>query len=67
MPPASQDWPVRTRQSSVPAELISSMPTDQGPCFSCLIIQNMISIFIDLRMTPDDNGKMMACIAKTPY
>jgi hypothetical protein len=26
----------------------------------------MISIFIDLRITPDDNGKMMACIAKHP-
>ena len=72
-PVASLEGPVRTRQSRIPAEMICSMPTDQGRrpdcayhAFAKLIIQNMISIFIDLNMTPEDNTKMMACIAKHP-
>ena len=73
-PPASQEGPGRTtRQSRIPAEMICSMPTDQGQrpdcafhAYTSLIIQNMISIFIDLRMTHEDNATMMACIAKHP-
>ena len=72
-PVASLEGPVRTRQSRIPAEMICSMPTDQGHRGDCayhayakLIIQNMISIFIDLNMTPEDTAQMMACIAKDP-
>ena len=74
--PASQEGPegmAFTRQSRIPAEMICSMPTAQGRRPDCayhaytkLIIQNMISIFIDLNMTPEDNAKMMECIANHP-
>jgi len=73
IPISSQEGPVRTRQSRIPTEMICSMPTAQGQRGDCayhayakLIIQNMISIFIDLNMTGEDNTKMMACIAKYP-
>ena len=64
---------VRTRNSRIPADMICSMPTNQGQRGDCayhayakLIIQNMISIFIDLTMTSEDTAKMMACIDKHP-
>jgi len=73
IPISSQEGPVRTRQSRIPTEMICSMPTAQGQRGDCayhayakLIIQNMVSIFIDLNMTPEDTAKMMACISKHP-
>ena len=61
------------RHSRIPTEMICSMPTNQGQRGDCayhayakLIIQNMISIFIDLTMTGEDTAKMMACIDKHP-
>jgi hypothetical protein len=73
LPIASQEGPGRTRQSRIPAEMICSMPTDQGERYDCsyhayskLIIQNMISMFIDLEMSAEDNTKMMDCITKHP-
>jgi hypothetical protein len=35
LPIASQEGPGRTRQSRIPAEMICSMPTDQGPQPDC--------------------------------
>jgi hypothetical protein len=73
-PPISYpEGSVRTRNSRISAEMICSMPTNQGQRGDCayhayakLIIQNMISIFIDLKMTSEETAKMMACIYKHP-
>ncbi len=55
-----------------PASL-SPCQTDQGPEGTCLyhayaklFIQNMVSVLIDLSMTPHEKSKMTACIESNP-